>query len=335
MEGDLSYLNQGLIWGLCYGIAAIGLSLPLRFLRSADLTSLGALSVSGVVAVYVTNSSNWIVGGIAGALAAGLLGGITGFISIRWKIPLMLAGIITLTASQSLGLVIAKDGTISIDGGKDSGFHATFSWQDVPIVALLGVLICVAGGIVARSKFGVRAFALTGSLRFVEYRHRDSTGITLWILFLANALVGLAGSIFALKSGSGHALLQKTEFLSIALGAIFAGDACLRLIARKVSNELPEELKADLEPKGTGSNPHVFMRAMSLHLSSQRDDSSRLGLIFLSYLAASFVLNSLIHGVRGQHFGPIDPRMEHILVAVVVLLGLIISNRQDKAKPRS
>ena len=330
MEFITNFIGPSLIHGLAYGIAAIGIALPLRFLRSADFTAIGSVMLGGVVAIWGTNKWGPAAGVCLGMLVPGCLGLITAWLSLRLSIPLMLAGIICFTASGSAGLYFARNG--SIDLQQVGYFAATFDWNDALVVIGIVALICVLGGIFAKSKLGFFAFAMCATDRFVRFRHRRSAPTTRWLLFISNALVGLAGTLRAFKSKQAW-VDPDPEFLSLTLGAIFAGDAAIRLVGHLLKRDLPEELQLDGQDAHTENRESVF-GSVRLSLTAQRDDSERMWIVLSSYVVASVLLNALVHSIRGQSLPfHVSPVWEHLLVAVIITIGLLISRPRTSTTP--
>src|ERR1039457_1608806 len=96
--------------GIIYGIGAIGIAIILRYLQAPDFTCLGAIMVGGIIAVIATNAIGPWCGILLGTLAGGMLGGITALLRCVLKIPLVLSGIITYTASISFGYLLTNRG---------------------------------------------------------------------------------------------------------------------------------------------------------------------------------------------------------------------------------
>lgn len=326
------FIQPGLFNGLCYGIAAIGISLPLRFLGTADFTAVGAIMLGGIVTIWVTNMSEWWVFGLlCGSVVASLLGIFTAFLSLnKWfKIPLMLAGIITFTASQSFGLFIAVDASIELSP-KIGFLSSIFSWFDIAITVVIALTISLGGGILARSKLGCLAFAMCANSNFVKFRHRNSQETTYWLLAISNFLVGLCGGLIVLKTRTAYSDINM-EFLSLTLGAIYTGHAVVQLIAHVLKKKMTVEISSSLQPDNIENHKH-YWESFRLSLSPQRDDSGRIWFIFLSYIIASIALNDLAVAVRGDSLFHVSPAWEHIIVAMMITLGLFLSNASQKNK---
>jgi ABC-type uncharacterized transport system permease subunit len=335
MNNFETFIQPGLIPGLCYGIAAIGVSLPLRFLGTADFTAVGAIMLGGLVTAWVTNMSGLWVGGLcSGAIVAGLLGVLTAFLSLhRWlNIPLMLSGIICFTATQSLGLVISwlplgEPGAV-IELSKEIIFlSAKFSWHDAFVVWAIALMIIIIGGVLARSKWGCLAFGMCASSHFVKFRHRNSRATTYCLLFISNLLVGLCGGLLVLKGREAYTEINM-EFLSVTLGAIYTGHAVVQLISRHLKRELPAGLTVEIRTEDPTSHKKSRWESFRLSLSEQRDDSERMWVIFLSYILASIALANVAATVRDNF----SPMLEHLVAAMVITLGLFLSNSKRKSK---
>ena len=106
MEGILTMIgatSQGLIWG----VMVVGLYITFRILDFADLTVDGSLALGGSVsAILIYNGVNPILSLIIATFAGILAGCITGILHIKFKIPGILAGILTMTALYSINIRI-------------------------------------------------------------------------------------------------------------------------------------------------------------------------------------------------------------------------------------
>jgi ABC-type uncharacterized transport system permease subunit len=318
--------------GICYGIAAIGLSIPLRFLGTADLTALGSFSIGGIMTIKAAEYLG-TVGGIVVAIVFGaVLGSTTGWVSLKAKIPLMLCGIITFIGSISIALILAPNGSVSLAQDITKPFNSTANFTDIGKVGILAAVFMLLGALFAKSRFGVMAFALTGSSRFVNYRHRSRRGTEISLLAISNALVACAGGLIALRSTEAYTSGSTTEILTYSLGAIYAGHACVKITIRLFL----KEGYVDSSPISSETNPdHEESRGMKLLpnlricLSEQRDDSNRIGLYFFSYILAAWALNALGVSIQGKEFEAfisIGPHFEHLTIAIVMVLCLYFSN---------
>ena len=101
----LSGLNQGLFWA----VLAIGVYVSFRLLDFADLTCEGSFTMGGMIAAVLITESGFdpILACIIALLAGAAAGLVTGVLNTLFKIPPILAGILTLTALTSVNLLIS------------------------------------------------------------------------------------------------------------------------------------------------------------------------------------------------------------------------------------
>lgn len=111
MNVIIGAVAQGILWA----VMAIGVYITYRILDIADLTAEGAFTLGGgVVCVLIVNGVNPFVATIA-AFAAGLIAGlVTGILHTKFKIPALLAGILTMTALWSINLRIMGKSNIPL-----------------------------------------------------------------------------------------------------------------------------------------------------------------------------------------------------------------------------
>lgn len=107
--------ESGLIWSLL----AIGVFLSFRLLDFADLTIEGTITLGASIAssLMLKNSpffSNYLIAILISILGGALAGAMTGLLHVKFKIPGILAGIISMTALYSINLLIMKGASLYI-----------------------------------------------------------------------------------------------------------------------------------------------------------------------------------------------------------------------------
>ena len=140
--------------GLPCCLLALGVFLTFRILDFADMTAEGSLLIGGAAcALMITKNVPPILATLVGMLAGGACGFITGFLNRVLKIPKLLSGIITMTASGSIALLLFgfANGTIfasDINGIENSQTIFRFldpelfhGWQQIIVVAVIVVLV--------------------------------------------------------------------------------------------------------------------------------------------------------------------------------------------------
>lgn len=107
----LSSISQGLLWA----VMAIGVYITFRILDIADLTAEGSFTLGAAVACkLIISGVNPLLATIAAMFAGMIAGLVTGILHTKFKIPSLLAGILTMTALYSINLRIMGAANISL-----------------------------------------------------------------------------------------------------------------------------------------------------------------------------------------------------------------------------
>lgn len=102
---------QGLLWA----VMAIGVYITYRILDIADLTAEGCFTLGAAVTCKLITSGVSPLVSTAAALGAGLIAGlVTGVLHTKFKIPALLAGILTMTALWSVNLRVMGKSNIPL-----------------------------------------------------------------------------------------------------------------------------------------------------------------------------------------------------------------------------
>lgn len=303
--------------GLIYGMGSLGIALTFRYLRFPDFTVLGSIMVGGVVCVSVSNATNPIIGLIAGFVVGGVLGTITGLLVHRLQMQRVLAGIVTFTGSYSVGYIVASQGTISLEG--ESILSPKFEFGDVITVLLFTVLICSFIGFLIKTKFGSLLMAMTADKQFLRLRHRDQGKVILITLMIGNSIVGLAGALYSLKDHAAY-VITHMDFLPFSLGAIFGGNAVIVWLARRISEHKGEESSDNSSHSGLKG----LLRSLSSVISADRDDTSKVGILFFIYVIGCLLLKQISGLVNSNAFTTISPilnvptNIQYLVVAILI-----------------
>ncbi|MGX7013911.1 ABC transporter permease [Vagococcus silagei] len=107
----ISTIGQGLLWS----VLGIGIFLTFRVLNFPDLTTEGSFPLGGAVTVAaITQGVNPILATLFGFLAGMLAGLVTGFLYTKGKIPVILAGILVMSALNSVMLFVMSSPNLSL-----------------------------------------------------------------------------------------------------------------------------------------------------------------------------------------------------------------------------
>lgn len=221
----VSAIGQGLLWALL----GLGLYLTFRILNFADMTVEGTFPLGAAVAV--ANLAHGMSPYLATflALIAGMAAGlVTGLLYTKGKIPILLAGILTMTAIYSINLRIMGGSNISLIGKKtllNNEFLKSLSqyFNSVVLGIIVVAIITIILVFFLNTDFG-QAFIATGDNPKMAKSlgiHTDSMVII--GLMLSNGIVALCGALIAQNNGYAD-INMGIGTIVIALASIIIGE---------------------------------------------------------------------------------------------------------------
>ncbi|MBJ7642935.1 ABC transporter permease [Weissella confusa] len=221
----VSAIGQGLLWATL----GIGLFLTFRILDFPDMTVEGTFPLGAATAV--TLISNGMNPGLASLIAAGagaLAGLVTGLIYTKGKVPILLAGILTMTAVYSINLRIMGQANRSLLG-KGTLFSADFldflpkNFPTVVVGLVIIVVVTAATAIFLQTELG-QAFIVTGDNRAMTRSLGVNTdNMTIMGLMISNGLIGLGGALVAQNNGFADVNMG-IGIIVVALASIIIGE---------------------------------------------------------------------------------------------------------------
>lgn len=219
--------------GLVFGLVALGVLISFRILNFPDLTVDGSFPLGGAVAAtLIVAGWNPFAATLAALLAGALAGFITGWFNIRLKIMNLLAGILLMTALYSINLrVMGKPNMPLIMEPTVFSILLPEAWQGDPLgkpLLLLAVVLMIKLALDAffatRTGLAMRA---TGANSRMACAQGVATGWQVMAgLALSNALVALAGALFAQSQG-GADISMGIGTIVIGLAAVIVGENIL------------------------------------------------------------------------------------------------------------
>ncbi|MDA5457054.1 ABC transporter permease [Weissella confusa] len=221
----VSAIGQGLLWATL----GTGLFLTFRILDFPDMTVEGTFPLGAATAV--TLISNGMNPGLASLIAAGagaLAGLVTGLIYTKGKVPILLAGILTMTAVYSINLRIMGQANRSLLG-KGTLFSADFldflpkNFPTVVVGLVIIVVVTAATAIFLQTELG-QAFIVTGDNRAMARSLGVNTdNMTIMGLMISNGLIGLGGALVAQNNGFADVNMG-IGIIVVALASIIIGE---------------------------------------------------------------------------------------------------------------
>jgi len=264
-------------FGLALGLVALGVFVSYRLFSFPDITTDGSFTLGAVVAaVLLTAGCSPLLATLGGMAAGGLAGCTTALLHAYLGVERLLAGILVTTALASVNLVVLGRSNVPLSGTTTLLDQAES--QLGPLLERTGPSPALAGE-AARLAFmlGVVAAAITLLWTFFRTRlgtamraggdtptmaralGRDTGGMTLAGLAIANALTALSGAMVAQYQGFADVQMgigmvvwgMASVFLGAALvGPVRLGGALVATAAGSVTFRLlvAAALRAGLDP---------------------------------------------------------------------------------------
>lgn len=221
----VSAIGQGLLWA----ILGLGLFLTFRILDFPDMTVEGTFPLGAAVAVTA------IVHGMSPLLAtflafiAGMIAGlITGLLYTKGKIPILLAGILTMTAAYSINLRIMGKSNTSLIGQKT--LLKTKFLSSLPTYfdsVLLGMIIIAIITIILifflQTDLGQSFIATGDNEKMAKSLGIHTDNMKNMGLMVSNGMVGICGALIAQSNGYAD-INMGIGTIVIALASIIIGE---------------------------------------------------------------------------------------------------------------
>lgn len=229
-------IGSGVAQGLMWAILTIGVFISFRILDFADLTVEGSFPLGAAVAAVSINAGvPWYLAIIFAFLAGMLAGLCTGIFNTLFKIPGILAGILTMIALYSINLRITQDkitvpflnDTIKkmlVQKARDFNLSVTINSLEI----FTGIIFCVLIVILLYVFFGTElgcAIRATGSNdKMARALGVNTNKMTIVGLMISNGLISLAGSLIA-QFDLGSAILTMGQgAIVIGLASVIIGE---------------------------------------------------------------------------------------------------------------
>ncbi|WP_342234979.1 ABC transporter permease [Inquilinus sp. OTU3971] len=227
--------------GLIFALVALGVFLSFRVLNFPDLT------VDGSFPLGAATTATLIVGGLdpvpatlVGVAAGALAGLVTAWLNVRFGILHLLASILTMIALFSINLRIMGKPNVALIN-QDTVVNL-FTWLSpvietagLPVratlkVVVLAIIVLIVGLALGRfltSEFGL-AMRATGANPRMARAQGISTKLHIYVgMALSNALVALAGALFAQTAGFADVTVGTGTIVS-GLAAVILGETIFR-----------------------------------------------------------------------------------------------------------
>lgn len=254
----VSALSQGLLWS----VLAVGVYLSYRFLNISDLTSEGSFTLGAAVcASNIVRGMDPLLSCILALIAGALAGLVTGVLHTKFKMPSLLAGILSMTGlysinlrtmgkaniplTQSVTLLTKLKDMLGLTRDRDGAIYLGL----IVVVILIVLLVWFFN-----TEFGFSVVATGNNDKMIRANGVDSDKTIIAGLMLSNALIALSGSLVAQYNGYADVtmgigaivvglasviigeVLFKDKYFAVCLIGVVVGSIIYRLIVTFVVN---------------------------------------------------------------------------------------------------
>ena len=209
--------------GCIYALVALALFLSFRVLNIADMTTDGSFTLGCAVSATVAVAGHPLLALPAAMIAGSLAGGVTALLQTKFRIPSILAGIITNTGLYTVNLAVMGFSS-NVNMLKTDTLFSLLkpvlgSGHKLIPAALIALLVgaCMIFFLKTRLGLSIRA---TGDNADMVRASSINTAFTITIgLMLSNSLTALSGAVLA--------QYQKTADINLGTGMVIIGLASL------------------------------------------------------------------------------------------------------------
>lgn len=196
--------------GLIFSIMVIGILISFRVMDFADLTCEGSVAAGAAIAtVHIVNGGSIIVALLLAFIVGAIAGSVTAIIHNKFKIPGLLAGILTMTMLYSINLRIMGN-RANIPLLKSVTFfdkvENLFPFLPSSVASLIGIvfvvlLIKVVVDVFFRTDLGLSLGALGGNEQMVISQGINPEYLKIMGIGFSNGLIALSGGLLAQYQG--------------------------------------------------------------------------------------------------------------------------------------
>lgn len=286
MSMIVSSIGQGLLWA----VLGVALFLTFRILNFPDMTVEGSFPLGASTAVVmIAHGIDPFIATIAAFLVGTIAGLITGLLYTKGKIPILLSGILVMTATLSINLRIMGSANISLLNQK-SIFSIKIlqhlpKYFDSVFLGLVIIAVITAGLIFFLQTELGQAFIATGdNPNMAQSIGIQTDRMTIMGLMLSNGLIAFGGAVIAQNNGYAD-INMGIGIIVIALASIIIGEVVFGELT------LNERLVAVI----VGSILYRLVLLAVLRLGFSTND---INLISAIVLAAAMILPQLRHALN-------------------------------------
>ena len=221
----VSSIGQGLLWA----VLGVALFLTFRILNFPDMTVEGSFPLGAATAVtMISHGINPYLATLTALIIGSIAGLVTGLLYTKGKIPILLAGILVMTAALSINLRIMGSANISLLNQKSIfSFpilqHLPKNFDSVFVGFIIITIITLSLMFFLQTEIG-QAFIATGdNANMAQSIGIKTDRMTIMGLMLSNGLIALGGAVIAQNNGYAD-INMGIGIIVIALASIIIGE---------------------------------------------------------------------------------------------------------------
>ena len=221
----ISSIGQGLLWS----VLGLGIFMTFRILNFPDMTTEGSFPLGGAVCVAaIVHGIHPLLATFLGILAGMCAGLVTGLLYTKGKIPVVLSGILVMSALNSVMLFVMQSPNLSLlNQPKILDFFTKMNLPDhydtvfvglIVVVILIGLLIFFFN-----TDYGQSYIATGDNETMARSLGIKTDRMKIVGLVLSNGVIALAGALIA--QNDGYADVSKgTGVIVIGLASLIIGE---------------------------------------------------------------------------------------------------------------
>jgi len=273
MSLAVSAIGQGLLWA----VLGVGLFLTFRILDFADMTVEGTFPLGAATAVAaISNGMNPLLATLLAFVIGALAGLITGLLYTKGHIPILLAGILVMTACYSVNLRIMGRANVSLLG-KSTLFknHLLAALPQYFDSVVLGTIVMVVITTIViyflQTELGQGFIATGDNQTMARSLGINTDNMKIMGLMVSNGLIAFGGALVAQNNGYADVNMG-IGIIVIALASIIIGEVAF--------GDLP--LNQRLVAVTLGSILYRFVLLLVLKLGFSANDPNLISAIILA-----------------------------------------------------
>lgn len=222
-------VQGGATLGVIWAIMALGLYLTYRVLNYADMTVDGSLTLGGAVsAVLVAADVQPFLAILAATICGMLAGSVTGFLHTKFKIPDLLAGILTQFGLYSINLRIMGKANFGLLNEvtlftQIKAMGVPSKWAGLMVGLVFAVVLIVLVYCFFGTEIGCALRATGNNPHMVEAMGGNTKTYIVLGLVVGNGLVAMSGALLAQYQGYAD-INMGVGSIVIGLAAIMIGE---------------------------------------------------------------------------------------------------------------